>query len=174
MSERHFDIVDVGRPEPWPAPPEKPMSILGIEAAAAFEGSQIKPPIAIRHKLPKDRRAITRTFTLRYSQTGDKEQFYLTVGLYPDGSPGELFITSKSGSTMKGLLDTWAITMSISLQHGVPLKLLCDKLSFTRFEPSGFTGEEFGEATSAIDYMVRWMAKRFLNHDYRIEKNDKS
>jgi ribonucleoside-diphosphate reductase alpha chain len=148
---------------------EKPMSLLGIEAAAAFEGSHIKPPTAIRHRLPPIRKSVTHKFRLFYAN-GDEEKFYLNVGLYPDGSPGELFIyTSKSGSTMKGLLDTWAITMSMALQHGVPLRSICDKLCFQRFAPEGFTGEEFGEATSAIDYMVRWMAKRFLNHDYRSE-----
>lgn len=138
------------------------MSIVGLEVATVIDGNRTAPPVAIRHKLPPDRRSITHRFKI------GEDKFYVNIGLFPDGSPGEMFIyTSKSGSTMKGLLDTWAITMSMALQHGVPLKPICDKLSFTRFEPDGFTGEEFGRATSVIDYIVRWMAKRFLKIDYR-------
>jgi ribonucleoside-diphosphate reductase alpha chain len=126
------------------------------------DGSHSKPPEATRHRLPTSRKSINHKFNI------GTERFYVIVGLYPDGSPGELFIyTRQSGSTMKGLLDTWAITTSMALQHGVPLKAITDKLSFTRFEPSANMGEEFGFATSVIDYIVRWMAKRFLNIDYR-------
>jgi ribonucleoside-diphosphate reductase alpha chain len=146
--------------------------MLDIKAKAernvVIKDSPVKPPTATRHKLPKDRRSVTVTFSLFYKDSQEEEQFYLIVGLYPDGSPGELFInSSKSGSVTKSLLDTWAITMSIALQHGVPLKVLCDKLSFIGFEPSGNTGKEFGYASSAVDYIVRWMAKRFLQYDYR-------
>jgi len=136
--------------------------------AGIVQDSPVKPPVATRHKLPQTRRSDTVTFRLFYQESGDEEQFYLTVGLYPDGSPGELFIhSSKSGSIIKSLLDTWAITMSIALQHGVPLQILCDKLSFISFEPSGNTGEEFGVAKSAVDFIVRWLAKRYLQYDYR-------
>lgn len=139
-----------------------PMSTNGF----VQEVAEYAPPVAVRHKLPKDRKATTVTFTLGADEY--KEQFYLTVGLFPDGSPGELFIhTSKSGSTINGLLDAWAITVSLALQHGVPLRAICDKLSFTKFEPDGMTGKEFGFATSVIDYIVRYLAKRYLNHDYR-------
>lgn len=131
------------------------------------DGSWEKPPDAIRHRLPKDRKSVVHKFRL-FWLNGNEEKFYVIVGMYPDGSPGEIFIhASHSGSTIKGLLDVWAVTASIALQHGVPLRTLSDKLSFTRFEPEGNTGEEFGFATSAIDHIVRWMAKRFLNHDYR-------
>jgi ribonucleoside-diphosphate reductase alpha chain len=134
----------------------------GINFVAVVDGCHSKPPEAIRHRLPTTRKSIDHKFNI------GEERFYVIVGLYPDGSPGELFIhTRQSGSTMKGLLDTWAITTSMALQHGVPLKAITDKLSFMRFEPDGNVGPEFGFATSVVDYIVRWMAKRFLNIDYR-------
>jgi hypothetical protein len=90
---------------------------------------------------------------------------YLTVGLYPNGQPGEIFVRmAKEGSTIAGLMECFGIVVSVSLQHGVPLKVLCDKLSHTRFEPSGWTGnEELGYAKSIMDYLFRWMALRFLS-----------
>ena len=90
---------------------------------------------------------------------------YLTVGLYPNGQPGEIFIRmAKEGSTIAGLMECFGTVVSVSLQHGVPLKVLCDKLSHTRFEPSGWTGnEELGYAKSIMDYLFRWMELRFLS-----------
>ena len=86
------------------------------------------------------------------------------MGLYEDGVPGEIFITmSKEGSTVSGLMDCFATAVSLALQYGVPLKVLCKKFSHTRFEPSGFTGNpQIGYAKSIMDYMFRWMALKFL------------
>src|SRR5207302_1747118 len=92
------------------------------------------PPRAVRHKLPEERASITHKF-----KVGGHEG-YITVGLYPDQSPGEIFITmAKEGSTVSGLMDSFACAISIALQHGVPLKLVCEKFAHTRFEPSGWT-----------------------------------
>src|SRR5579885_3655954 len=89
---------------------------------------------------------------------------YITVGLYPSGEPGEIFITmAKEGSTVSGLMDSFALAVSIALQHGVPLKLLCDKFEHTRFEPSGWSNNpEIGFAKSIMDYIFRWLHMRFL------------
>jgi ribonucleoside-diphosphate reductase alpha chain len=86
------------------------------------------------------------------------------VGLYRDGNPGEIFITmAKEGSTVSGLMDSFACAVSIALQHGVPLKLLCEKFAHTRFEPSGWTNNaEIGYAKSIMDYIFRWLHLRFL------------
>jgi ribonucleoside-diphosphate reductase alpha chain len=89
---------------------------------------------------------------------------YITVGLYKDGKPGEIFIRmAKEGSTVSGLMDSFATAVSLALQHGVPLKLLCDKFSHTRFEPSGWSGNpEIGFSKSIMDYIFRWLQMRFL------------
>src|SRR5581483_4664790 len=89
---------------------------------------------------------------------------YLTVGLYDDGQPGEIFITmAKEGSTVSGLMDCFATAVSLALQYGVPLKVLCDKFSHTRFEPSGWTpNPDIRYAKSVMDYIFRWMALKFL------------
>jgi ribonucleoside-diphosphate reductase alpha chain len=116
------------------------------------------PPRAVRHKLQEERASITHKFNI-----GGHEG-YITVGLYPDGSPGELFITmAKEGSTVSGLMDSFALAVSIALQHGVPLKLFCEKFSHTRFEPSGWSNNpEIGFAKSIMDYIFRWLQLRFL------------
>ena len=90
---------------------------------------------------------------------------YITVGLYPNGQPGEIFIKmAKEGSTVSGLMDSFATAVSLSLQHGVPLKVLCEKFAHTRFEPSGWTGsEQIGFAKSIMDYIFRWLQLRFLS-----------
>ncbi|HUZ04964.1 MAG TPA: hypothetical protein VMU62_06385, partial [Acidobacteriaceae bacterium] len=87
------------------------------------------------------------------------------VGLYPNGQPGEIFIKmAKEGSTVSGLMDAFATAISLSLQHGVPLKVLCEKFAHTRFEPSGWTGnEQIGFAKSIMDYIFRWLQLRFLS-----------
>ena len=89
---------------------------------------------------------------------------YLTVGLYDDGQPGEIFLRmAKEGSTVSGLMDTIATMTSIALQYGVPLKALVDKFSHTRFEPSGFTNNrEIPIAKSVTDYVFRYLGNRFL------------
>ena len=88
----------------------------------------------------------------------------MTVGMYDDGSPGELFVVmAKEGSVVSGLMDSFATSISMALQYGVPLKVLCDKFSHTRFEPSGFTGNpEIPIAKSITDYIFRWLALKFL------------
>jgi ribonucleoside-diphosphate reductase alpha chain len=88
----------------------------------------------------------------------------MTVGMYDDGSPGEIFVTmAKEGSVVSGLMDSFATAISMSLQYGVPLKVLCDKFSHTRFEPSGFTGNpDIPIAKSISDYLFRWLALKFL------------
>jgi ribonucleoside-diphosphate reductase alpha chain len=116
------------------------------------------PPRAVRHKLQEERASITHKF-----KVGDHEG-YITVGLYPNGDPGELFVTmAKEGSTVSGLMDSFALAVSIALQHGVPLKLFCEKFAHTRFEPSGWSGNaDIGYAKSIMDYIFRWLQMRFL------------
>jgi ribonucleoside-diphosphate reductase alpha chain len=116
------------------------------------------PPVARRHRLNDDRQAVTHKFSF-----GGHEG-YLTVGLYPNGKPGEIFIRmSKQGSTINGLMESFATQFSVSLQHGVPLEVLCGKMAHTRFEPSGWTGnEKMGYAQSIMDYIGRWLQFRFL------------
>jgi ribonucleoside-diphosphate reductase alpha chain len=122
------------------------------------EDESAAPPKAIRHRLPDERLSITHKF-----KVGGHEG-YLTVGLYKDGMPGELFITmAKEGSTVSGLMDSFACATSIALQHGVPLKLLCEKFAHTRFEPSGWSNNpDIGYAKSIMDYIFRWLQLRFL------------
>ena len=92
---------------------------------------------------------------------------YITVGLYEEGTVGEVFITmSKEGSTLSGMMDAFATSISIALQYGVPLKVLVDKFSHMRFEPSGFTqNQEIPIAKSICDYLFRWLGMRFLPKD---------
>jgi ribonucleoside-diphosphate reductase alpha chain len=88
----------------------------------------------------------------------------MTVGMYDDGAPGEVFITmAKEGSVVSGLMDSFATSISMALQYGVPLRVLCDKFSHMRFEPSGFTGNpDIPIAKSISDYLFRWLALKFL------------
>jgi ribonucleoside-diphosphate reductase alpha chain len=117
------------------------------------------PPPANRHRLPDDRAAITHHFSIA------GHEGYLTVGLYPNGKPGEIFIRmAKAGSTISGLMESFGTVVSVALQHGVPLQVLVGKLSHTRFEPSGWTGnEQLGYAKSIMDYLFRWLELRFLS-----------
>ncbi len=117
------------------------------------------PPRAVRHKLKDERVSVTHKFNI-----GGHEG-YIIVGLYPDGQPGEIFIKmAKEGSTVSGLMDSFALAVSISLQHGVPLKLFCEKFAHTRFEPSGWSqNPDIGFAKSIMDYIFRWLQMRFLS-----------
>jgi ribonucleoside-diphosphate reductase alpha chain len=132
-------------------------------AATAFALTQDEnldaPPRAVRHKLKEERMSITHKFNI-----GGHEG-YIIVGLYPDGEPGEIFIKmAKEGSTVSGLMDSFALAVSISLQHGVPLKLFCEKFAHTRFEPSGWSSNpDIGFAKSIMDYIFRWLQMRFLS-----------
>jgi ribonucleoside-diphosphate reductase alpha chain len=113
---------------------------------------------AVRRKLPDERKAVTHKFDI-----GGHEG-YLTVGMFDDGTPGELFVTmAKEGSTISGLMDAFATQTSYALQFGVPLRFMVDKFSHMRFEPSGFTkNPEIPIAKSIVDYIFRWMASHFL------------
>jgi ribonucleoside-diphosphate reductase alpha chain len=116
------------------------------------------PPRAVRHKLQEERMSVTHKFNI-----GGHEG-YIIVGLYPDGEPGEIFIKmAKEGSTVSGLMDSFALAVSVSLQHGVPLKLFCEKFAHTRFEPAGWSSNpDIGFAKSIMDYIFRWLHLRFL------------
>ena len=133
-------------------------NLSGAAQAVAEEEDLNAPPRAVRHKLQEERASITHKF-----KVGDHEG-YITVGLYPNGKPGELFITmAKEGSTVSGLMDSFALAVSIALQHGVPLELFCEKFAHTRFEPSGWSGNpDIGYAKSIMDYIFRWLQLRFL------------
>ena len=126
------------------------------QAAAATVAAQPKP---VRRRLPDERRAITHKFDI-----GGHEG-YVTVGLFEDGSPGEVFLVmAKEGSTISGFADAFAQAISYALQYGVPLQVLVDKFSHTRFEPSGMTkNPEVRFAKSIVDYIFRWMATKFLS-----------
>jgi ribonucleoside-diphosphate reductase alpha chain len=117
------------------------------------------PPRAVRHHLPGERASLTHKFAIA------GHEGYITVGLYPNGQPGEIFIRmAKEGSTVSGLMDSFATAVSLALQHGVPLKVLCEKFAHSRFEPSGWTGnEQIGFAKSIMDYIFRWLQLRFLS-----------
>ena len=121
-------------------------------------------PRAHRRKLPPERRSITHKFSI-----GGHEG-YLTVGMYEDGEPGEIFIKmAKEGSTLSGIMDGFALAVSISLQYGVPLKALVDKFINSRFEPAGFTGNpEIPMARSIVDYIGRWLGGKFISRDYLV------
>jgi ribonucleoside-diphosphate reductase alpha chain len=125
---------------------------------ASAQAEALKPH---RRRLPAERSAITHKFDI----TG--HEGYITVGLYPDGQPGEIFLKmAKEGSTVSGLMDTFATAISLSLQYGVPLRDLVNKFAHVRFEPSGFTGNpEIPIAKSVIDYIFRWLGSRFLVGD---------
>ena len=140
----------------------------GLRASAAGTGTPAAAPVAPdgtprRHKLPDERRAITHKFSV-----GGHEG-YITVGLYEDGTPGEIFLTmAKEGSTISGLMDSFATAISLTLQYGVPLEALVEKFSHMRFEPSGYTkNPEIPIAKSLVDYLFRWLASKFLTADLK-------
>jgi ribonucleoside-diphosphate reductase alpha chain len=115
-----------------------------------------------RRKLPSERNSITHKFSI-----GGHEG-YITVGMYKDGQPGEIFIKmAKEGSTLSGIMDAFALSVSISLQYGVPLRALVDKFVNSRFEPSGYTGNgDIRYAKSIVDYIGRWLGGKFISQDY--------
>jgi ribonucleoside-diphosphate reductase alpha chain len=115
-----------------------------------------------REKMPTERASVTHKFSV-----GGHEG-YITVGMYEDGRPGEIFIKmSKEGSTLSGVMDGLALTVSLGLQYGVPLKVFVDKLLNTRFEPSGITANpNIRFVSSVLDYIARWLGGRFISPDY--------
>jgi len=143
-----------------PAAAAVPVPAPVAEAAPAqqelFNGS------ARRRKLPSERTSITHKFSV-----GGHEG-YLTVGKYEDGTPGEIFIKmAKEGSTLSGIMDAFALSVSIALQYGVPLHALIDKFCNSRFEPSGYTGNpQIRYAKSIVDYIGRWLGGKFISSDY--------
>jgi ribonucleoside-diphosphate reductase alpha chain len=112
--------------------------------------------------MPVERTSVTHKFSV-----GGHEG-YITVGMYEDGRPGEIFIKmSKEGSTLSGVMDGLALTISLGLQYGVPLKVFVDKLVNTRFEPSGISANpNIRFATSVLDYIARWLGGKFISPDY--------
>src|SRR5215471_21349896 len=130
----------------------------GVASHKAQVDNDMVRPRAIRHRLPDERRSTTH----RFSVAGHKG--YITVGIYPNGEPGEVFIVmAKEGSPVSGLVSSFAQVVSVALQYGVPLEVLCEKFVHTRFEPSGFTGNpEVPVATSIMDYIFQWLKLRFF------------
>jgi len=155
----------------------QPLSAAGkkekVEEKAAVEAVPAKPEPpspeqqelftrAMRRKLPSERSSITHKFSI-----GGHEGC-LTVGKYEDGTPGEIFIKmAKEGSTLSGIMDAFALSVSIALQYGVPMRALVDKFVNSRFEPSGYTGNpEIRYAKSIVDYIGRWLGAKFISPDY--------
>jgi ribonucleoside-diphosphate reductase alpha chain len=134
----------------------QPLSTRKDDGRVSVSGDARRP---YRRRLPDERQSITHKFSI-----GGHEG-YITVGMYEDGTPGEIFVVmSKEGSVVSGLMDGFATAISLALQYGVPLKVLVSKFSHTRFEPSGFTGNrEIPIAKSILDYIARWLASRFLS-----------
>jgi ribonucleoside-diphosphate reductase alpha chain len=151
---------------------------LGLKAVAIYrDGSKRTQPLStsagegkvakaapeaaarpIRRHLPVERHSLTHKFGVA------GHEGYLTIGMYEDGTPGEIFIVmAKEGSTLSGVMDSFATTCSMALQYGVPLKVLVDKFTHTRFEPSGFTSNpQVPYAKSIMDYIFRYLASKFL------------
>jgi ribonucleoside-diphosphate reductase alpha chain len=131
-------------------------------ASDALAALASAPPAgAVRKRLPDERQSITHKFDIQ------GHEGYITVGLYDDGQPGEIFLTmAKEGSTISGLMDAFATQTSLALQYGVPLRAMVNKFSHMRFEPSGFTkNQEIPIAKSLVDYIFRWLASKFLDLD---------
>ena len=137
------------------APTVAPAEVPAPAQQELFQGTK-------RRKLPPERNSITHKFSV-----GGHEG-YITVGMYADGHPGEIFIKmAKEGSTLSGIMDAFALSVSISLQYGVPLRALVDKFVNSRFEPSGYTGNpKIRYAKSVVDYIGRWLGAKFISLDY--------
>jgi ribonucleoside-diphosphate reductase alpha chain len=120
-----------------------------------------------RRKMPRERESITHKFTV------GQQEGYITAGRYEDGSLGEIFLTDigKEGSTIKGLMNAFATAISIGLQYGVPLEDFVNKFSYMRFEPEGITrNPEIPFAKSMPDYIMRWLASRFIHDTEYLEQ----
>ncbi len=141
----------------------QPLNTSKDKEKAAAADAQPEPQ---RRRLPDERQSITHKFEI-----GGHEG-YITVGLYEDGQPGELFLTmAKEGSTISGFADAFAQAVSYALQYGVPLQDLVDKFSHVRFEPSGMTkNPEIRFAKSIVDYIFRWMAAKFLSEEAQYQR----
>jgi ribonucleoside-diphosphate reductase alpha chain len=139
----------------------QPLNTARDKEKAATEAGASRPAGPVRRKLPDERHAITHKFDIA------GHEGYITVGLFDDGQPGELFLVmAKEGSTISGFADAFAQAISYALQYGVPLQDLVDKFSHVRFEPSGMTkNPDVRFAKSIVDYIFRWMATKFLSAD---------
>jgi ribonucleoside-diphosphate reductase alpha chain len=157
---------------------------LGIKAVAIYrDGSKTAQPLAsskdeeadddvamtltqpVRRRLPLERQGVGRKF-----QVGEYTG-YIHVGLFEDGTPGDMFVDiAKEGTTLAGLMNSLMISVSLGLQYGVPLEVYVQRFSHMRFEPSGFTNDEdIRNAKSIVDYIFRWMGKKFLTADQQME-----
>ena len=132
----------------------QPLNI-NVDKEEELEDELKHPSECVRKKLPDTRKSIAHKFTV------GGQKAYMHIGFYDDGKPGEIFLrTAKEGSTIKGLLDSIAILISLNLQHGVPLKTLIDRLRYSRFEPYGFTNnKEIPQASSLLDYIAQYLEK---------------
>jgi ribonucleoside-diphosphate reductase alpha chain len=133
------------------------------EAAAAPEPEEPRP---VRRRMPRERQSITHKFSIA------GHEGYITAGMYEDGTVGEIFLTDvgKEGSTLRGMMNAFATSISIALQYGVPLETLVRKFSYMRFDPEGITtNPEIPFAKSMPDYIMRWLASRFLDADIQEE-----
>jgi len=116
----------------------------------------------MRKKLPADRESITRRFVLTWPN-GDTFRFYVTVGLYEDGTPGEIFFSSdKTGQFASSMLRALAMAASIALQYGAPVEKIIQQWRGTSFPPEGFTGDEFRMCRSPLDLVAKWLTATFL------------
>jgi ribonucleoside-diphosphate reductase alpha chain len=134
-----------------------------VAEAAAKARAEVGPA---RRRMPRERQSITHKFSI-----GGHEG-YITAGMYEDGTVGEIFLTDigKEGSTLRGMMNSFATSISIALQYGVPLETLVQKFSYMRFEPEGITqNPEIPFAKSMPDYIMRWLASRFLDADTQEE-----
>ena len=153
------------RSQPLSTGKKAPGEVIDTEAVTQLKKelakAQKEAALPHRRRLPAERSAVTHRFDIA------GHEGYITVGLYPDGQPGEIFLKmAKEGSTVSGLMDSFATTVSVALQYGVPLRDLVNKFAHVRFEPSGFTGnQEIPIAKSIVDYIFRWLGSRFLPTD---------
>jgi ribonucleoside-diphosphate reductase alpha chain len=144
----------------------QPLSKKGQDAIETVTGAAVPPiPLTQRRRLPEDRTEIGRKF-----RVGDYEG-YIHVGLYEDGTPGDIFVDiAKVGTTLQGLMNSFMIAVSVGLQYGVPLEVWVSKFSHMRFEPAGQTNDaDIRVAKSIVDYVFRWMGKKFLTADQQEE-----
>jgi ribonucleoside-diphosphate reductase alpha chain len=139
----------------------QPLSTSSDKDKKALKAVGVEPARAERRPLPDERASITHKFSV------SGHDGYITVGMYEDGTPGEIFLVmAKEGSTVSGLMDSFATSISLALQYGVPLRVLVDKFSHTRFEPSGFTNNpRIPLAKSISDYIFRWLADKFVKSE---------
>ena len=153
------------RSQPLSTAKEESKTEAPAAAAAPATGVASDAPRPARRKLPDERHAITHKFSIA------GHEGYITVGMYEDGKPGEIFLVmAKEGSTISGLMDAFATSISMALQYGVPLEALVEKFSHVRFEPSGFTkNPEIPYAKSITDYIFRYLASKFLSADQQQE-----